>query len=49
VKLNEDGFLEAYVLFARPDQGIARDYAPYRATNRDKLKQYWLNVVIIQG
>jgi len=47
VKLNEDGFLEAYVLFARPDEGIARDYFPYRALNRDKLKQYWLNVVII--
>lgn len=49
VKLNDDGFVEAYVLFARPDQGIARDYAAYRATNREKLKQYWLNVVIIPG
>lgn len=47
LKLNEDGFVEAYVLFARPDQGIARDYAAYRAANREKLKQYWLNVVII--
>jgi len=49
VKLNEDGFVEAYVLFARPDQGIARDYSAYRAANREKLKQYWLNVVIIPG
>ena len=49
VKLNEDGFLEAYVLFAHPDQGIARDYSAYRATNREKLKLYWLNVVIIPG
>jgi len=47
VKLAQDGFLEAYVLFARPDQGIARDYAAYRAVAREKLKQYWLNVVII--
>lgn len=47
VKLNEDGFIEPYVLFARPNQGIARDYPAYRATNRDKLKRYWLSVVII--
>ncbi len=46
VKLNEDGFIEPYVLFARPDKGIARDYAAYRATNREKLKRYWLTVVI---
>jgi hypothetical protein len=49
VKLAQDGFLEAYVLFARPDQGIARDYAAYRAVGREKLKQYWLTVVIIPG
>ena len=49
VKLAQDGFLEAYVLFARPDQGIARDYAAYRAVARERLKQYWLNVVIIPG
>ena len=47
VKLNADGFVEAYVLFARPDQGIARDYTAYRAANREKLRQYWLNVVIL--
>jgi tetratricopeptide (TPR) repeat protein len=47
VKLAQDGFLEAYVLFARPDEGIAQDYAAYRAAYREKLKQYWLNVVII--
>jgi len=49
VKLAQDGFLEPYVLFARPDQGIARDYAAYRAVARERLKQYWLNVVIIPG
>ncbi len=46
VKLNEDGFLEAYVLFGRPDQGIARDYSAYRAANRDTLRRYWMEVVI---
>jgi len=46
VKLNETGLLEAYVLFARPDQGIARDYPAYRVANRDKLRRYWMEVVI---
>ena len=49
VKLNEDGFLEAYVLFARPDQGIARDYAAYRKDNREKLRRYWFDVVIVRS
>jgi tetratricopeptide (TPR) repeat protein len=48
VKLNEAGLLEAFVLFGRPDQGIARDYGAYRASNRDKLKRYWLDVAIRQ-
>jgi tetratricopeptide (TPR) repeat protein len=46
IKLNDAGLLEAYILFARPDQGIARDYDTYRKTNRDKLRRYWLEVVI---
>ena len=46
VKLNELGLLEAYVLFVRPDQGIAQDYAAYRVANRDKLRRYWLELVI---
>jgi tetratricopeptide (TPR) repeat protein len=49
VKLNDAGLLEAFVLFARPDQGIALDYAAYRATNREKLRRYWLDVAIIKG
>ncbi|HEV7376171.1 MAG TPA: tetratricopeptide repeat protein [Pyrinomonadaceae bacterium] len=40
VKLNDAGLLEAYILLARPDEGIARDYATYRKTNRDKLRRY---------
>jgi hypothetical protein len=49
IKLNDDGFVEAYVLFAHPDQGIARDYSAYRAANRTTLKRYWLSVVILPG
>ncbi|HEX8096892.1 MAG TPA: hypothetical protein VF507_02595 [Pyrinomonadaceae bacterium] len=49
VRLNEAGLVEAYVLFARADQGIARDYAAYRRTNRDKLRRYWNEFVIGAG
>jgi tetratricopeptide (TPR) repeat protein len=48
VKLNDGGLLEAFILFARPDQGIAMDYAAYRATNRDKLRRYWLEVALLK-
>ena len=48
MKLSDAGLVEAYILFAHPDQGIARDYAGYRKTNRDRLKRYWLEVVILK-
>lgn len=40
IKLDKEGLLEAYVLLARPDQGIAQDYAAYRQANADKLRRY---------
>lgn len=40
VKLHDEGLLEAYILFARVDAGIAKDYFEYRKTNRDKLRRY---------
>jgi tetratricopeptide (TPR) repeat protein len=40
MKLYEDGLIHSYVLFSLGDTGIARDYAAYRAKNRDKLEQY---------
>ncbi|HEY6122987.1 MAG TPA: tetratricopeptide repeat protein, partial [Pyrinomonadaceae bacterium] len=46
MKLDNAGLIDAYVLFARPDQGIARDYVGYRKSNRDKLRRYWLEFVI---
>jgi len=46
IKLNDAGLVEAYVLYARPDKGIARDYGAYRSANRDRLRRYWLEVVI---
>ena len=46
IKLNDAGLLEALVLFARPDEGIVRDYVAYRRNNREKLRRYWLEIVI---
>ena len=48
LKLHRDGLIEVYVLVARPDEGIARDYAEYRKNNRDKLRRY-LNEYVAAG
>ena len=45
VKLHDEGLIEAYVLFAHPDEGIAQDYAEYRKANRDKLRRYLVEYV----
>jgi tetratricopeptide (TPR) repeat protein len=46
LKLHKADLIEAYVLFARLDEGIARDYGDYRKTNRGKLRRYWHDFVI---
>ncbi len=46
LKLNDEGLLEAYILFARADEGIAQDYDAYRKANRDKLRRYLMNYVM---
>lgn len=46
MKLDQDGLLEAYILLAIPDDGIARDFADYRRANADKLRRYVLQYVI---
>jgi len=46
VELRDQGLLEPYVLFARPDEGIAKDYPAYRDAHPDKLRLYLLNWVI---
>jgi hypothetical protein len=40
IKLSDAGLLESYILFAKADAGIARDYEMYRRSDRDKLKRY---------
>lgn len=46
VKLSKADLIEAYILFARLNEGIARDYADYKKANREKLRQYWKDFVI---
>ncbi len=48
LKLHREGLIEAYVLLAMPDAGIAHDYAEYRKNNRDKLRRY-LNEFVTAG
>ena len=40
LQLDKDGMLECWILLDHPDQGIAQDYAAYRATHRDLLHAY---------
>ncbi|HEY0323364.1 MAG TPA: tetratricopeptide repeat protein [Pyrinomonadaceae bacterium] len=49
VKLNDAGLLEAFILLARADDGIAQDYEEYRKGNRDKLRRYLTEVVAGQS
>ena len=39
-QLDNEGLLEAYILLARPDDGIALDYPSYLKANREKLHRY---------
>ncbi|HWW77133.1 MAG TPA: hypothetical protein VNZ44_17150, partial [Pyrinomonadaceae bacterium] len=48
-KLDEEGLLEAYILLARPDEGIARDYAAYLKQNRERLRRYVVAYVLTNG
>lgn len=46
MKIDQEGLLEAYILLAIPDQGIAEDHPAYLQSNRDKLRKYVANYVI---
>ena len=45
-KLNDEGLLEAYILLARIDEGLAKDYEAYLRTNRAKLIRYVREYVV---
>jgi tetratricopeptide (TPR) repeat protein len=48
-RLDDEGLLEAYILLALPDEGIAGDHSPYLAENRDKLRRYVEEYVLTGG
>ena len=45
-KMDDDGVLEAYILLAIPDRGIAADHRSYLRAHRDKLKLYVVKYVV---
>jgi Tfp pilus assembly protein PilF len=48
-KLNDEGLLEAFILLAQADAGVAEDYAAYRHRDRDKLRRYVVQYVLTGG
>jgi tetratricopeptide (TPR) repeat protein len=48
-KLNSEGLLEAFILLALPDQGIANDFPAYRKTNVEDLRRYVKSYVMTGG
>lgn len=48
VKLEKEGLLEAFILLAMPDEGIAKDFPAYRKTNADNLRRY-VKLYVLNG
>lgn len=48
-KLNDEGLLEAYIVIARGDDGIAADHPAYLKEHRDKLRRYVVEYVLTGG
>ena len=48
-KLDKEGLLEAFILLAMPDAGIAADFADYRKSNVAELRKYVKEYVLTGG
>ena len=48
-KLDKEGLLEAFILLAMPDQGIAQDFKAYRSTHTENLRRYVKQYVLTGG
>jgi tetratricopeptide (TPR) repeat protein len=48
-KLDKEGLLEAFILLALPDAGIAADFPAYRKTNVEDLRRYVKLYVLTNG
>ena len=49
IQLDKDGLLEAYILIARPDDGISQDYDAYRSAHRREIRNYLKKYVAPYG
>lgn len=49
LKLEQQGELEAYILLAKSDEGISKDYRPYLREHRDQLRNYVVDWVLRGG
>jgi tetratricopeptide (TPR) repeat protein len=47
-RLDKEGLLEAFILLALPDEGIAKDFAAYRKTNVENLRRY-VKLYVLNG
>ena len=48
-KLDKEGLLEAFILLALPDEGIASDFGDYRRKNVENLRKYVKQYVLTGG
>ena len=48
-KLDKEGLLEAFILLALPDEGIASDFKAYRTTHIENLRRYVKQYVLTGG
>lgn len=48
-RLEKEGLLEAFILLAIPDEGIASDFVAYRKTNVENLRRYVKQYVLTGG
>lgn len=48
IRLEKEGLLEAFILLAIPDEGIAKDFVSYRRTNVENLRRY-VKLYVLNG
>ena len=48
MRLDKEGLLEAFILLAVPDEGIAKDFLAYRQSNVDNLRRY-VKLYVLNG
>ena len=50
IEINNDGFLEAYILLLAASEGVSQDYDSYRSSNRTTLRRFLTQrVFVLEG